>query len=425
MSGGKWLKRVCPVCSSRRGVALHRQSFLAPSELAAPPNYEVVACTICGFCFADVAFDQAVVDAAYEAYSKYIPKSEPVEMAVPAPPPEAQFERERFSEVAAYLAASGINRSSRVLDAGCATGGFLAALRAEGFTDVCGIDPSPEAVSTARRAYGVRAVAGSFMAPPSDLARFDLVTLSHTLEHMADLRDAMRSLRVLLADGGLVYAEVPDASRYAEYLVAPFQDFNTEHINHFSLPVLERLMAEHGFVEVDAGSKLIACGPGIPYPAIYGLWRKSSARGETYVMRRDNDLPAALERYVLESNELLQTVSAGLERDLGGDGEACVWGTGQLAMKLLGSTVLSRKRIRLFVDQSPTRQGMHIGDAIIGSPRDLKLLPQLPIVVASVHQQDSILRSMRECLGSTCRAVLLDRPDWLEYLSRSDGVSAS
>jgi len=32
----------------------------------------------------------------------------------------------------------------------------------------------------------------------------------------------------------IVYIEVPDAARYIDFLYSPFQDFNTEHINHLS-----------------------------------------------------------------------------------------------------------------------------------------------------------------------------------------------
>ncbi len=406
------LRRACPVCSSATGFVIHRQSFVAPLELAAPPNYEVVACAVCGFCFADVAFDQSEVDAAYEAHSKYVPKDEILRVAAPVQAPEAAFERKRFSAVAAYLAARGIDPKAFVLDAGCATGGLLAALRSEGFSRLCGLDPSPQAVATVRRAYGVNALAGSFISPPSDLGTFDVVTLSHTLEHLADVRRAMHSLRALLADGGLAYIEVPDASRYAEYLVAPFQDFNTEHINHFSLAVLRRLMAEHGFVEVDAGAKLIECSPGIPYPALYGLWRKGSLPTEMRATQRDDELQRALERYVRESKALMAEVCAALERDLRDDEEICIWGTGQLAMKLLGEPVLANKRVR-FVDSSPSRHGLHIGEAVIGKPEELERLPNVPVVVASIHEGASILESMRNLLGSDDRAVLLSRPEWL------------
>ena len=37
----------------------------------------------------------------------------------------------------------------------------------------------------------------------------------------------------LLKTNGVLYIEVPDATAYVEFLYSPFQDFNTEHINHF------------------------------------------------------------------------------------------------------------------------------------------------------------------------------------------------
>ena len=113
-------------------------------------------------------------------------------------------------------------------------------------------------MATACGRHGVDAVAGSFLDDDLGLGAFDLVVLSHVLEHVADLGGAASALSRLVAPDGMVYVEVPDAAHYCDHLVAPFHDFNTEHINHFSLTLLDALLVRHGFT-VDLREDTVYC----------------------------------------------------------------------------------------------------------------------------------------------------------------------
>lgn len=76
--------------------------------------------------------------------------------------------------------------------------------------------------------------------PPHWQASFDLVTSFFSLEHIAALRDAVRAIAGLLRTGGRLYALVPDTfSNPGDFLVV-------DHVNHFTVPSLERLMADAG-----------------------------------------------------------------------------------------------------------------------------------------------------------------------------------
>src|SRR5207244_9349160 len=97
----------------------------------------------------------------------------------------------------------------------------------------CGVDPSPRCAATAEAQAGATGLVGSLFALPEGAGEADAVVLSHVLEHVQELRRGVAEARRLLRPGGLLYAEVPDATRYAECLAAPFQDFNTDHVNHF------------------------------------------------------------------------------------------------------------------------------------------------------------------------------------------------
>lgn len=403
----KTLLRPCPICAAMHGDVVHSQRFAVPDELQVAESFDVVACTSCGFVFADTGTDQDVLDEVYEEHSKYADTSIYDEGQDAETLPEAPWDVDRLRATAAFLAEAVPDRSARLLDAGCATGTLLGFLGDQGFTNLVGLDPSPVATATAGRVHGVEAHAASFFSPPEDLGTFDVIVLSHVLEHLADVSEAARSLHRLLRPGGLAYLEVPDAPHYVDHLVAPFHDFNTEHINHFSPTALHRLLTGVGFEQVTSAEKVVMCAPTFTYPALYGLWRRVDNPSSPSQTNGDPDLRAGIDAYIAQSTQLLAAIDADLRARL--DGEVIVWGAGQLAMKLLRDTVLAETPIAAVVDGSPQKQGLHLAGTLMHPPEVVKELTQ-PIVVTSIHHEESILSAIRGELGVDNEIVRLHRP---------------
>ncbi len=402
----KGLLRPCPVCGNAEGEVLHHQSFLAPDELHAPPEVDIVSCARCSFVFSDIASEQAQIDEAYEQHSKYADTSlyESHDEAA-AIAPDAPWDLDRLEKTAAFLATKVADHSARLLDAGCATGSLLGFLKREGFTNLVGLDPSPVATKTATRLHGVEAVPGSFITPPNGLGQFDVIVLSHVLEHLLDVQAAVASMFDLLKPEGVVYLEMPDATRYAANLVAPFHDFNTEHINHFSPQTLRWLMATHGFAEIEVGRKTVMCSPSDPYPALYGIWRRPAQAPTTASdPLPDEELTTAIRAYIEQSRALMERYAETLNEAIDGN-EVVLWGAGQLTMKLLTGP-LKDVRVRAVIDTSPQKQGLHIGEVEILAPSAIHGV-DLPIVVGSVHHEASIVHTIRDDLGAQNPLILL------------------
>ena len=232
-------KRDCPICGETEVDLLHAQQFELPEGHPLSNGYNVVVCLQCGFVYADTSATQVDYDRFYAQYSKYA-DSKTGTGGVDNP-----YDWKRQQETARQIAKFIQDPNSSILDVGCANGGILKALQDLGYKSLCGIDPSLICVENTQR-LGIDAHQGTLFQPFKKHI-FDCIILSHTLEHVHDVQGALNWIETNLKTDGTIYLETPDATRYVDFLYAPLQDFNTEHINHFSLTCLVNLMNEHGF----------------------------------------------------------------------------------------------------------------------------------------------------------------------------------
>jgi hypothetical protein len=211
----------------------------------------------------------------------------------------------------------------------------------------------------------------------------------------------------LLKTNGLLYIEVPDAAAYAEYLYSPFQDFNTEHINHFSQSTLRSLVRKFGLGPVFEGSRKIRSSATSFYPDIYGVFRADS---DGAAEDGPDGLSNRIKIYIAASQAMMKEISERLSHDLAGSNGVIVWSAGQLTMKLLKYSPLGRANIVAFTDSSPVNWGRRLHQARIVSPEDLRGMPYA-IVIASLLHQSEIAQQIGS-MGLDNRLILLrDRPE--------------
>jgi len=378
------LTRYCPICGCVTGTVIHTQHFQLSEGNPLPAICDYVVCDECGFAFSDTPVDQAGYDSYYAGMSKYADSATSTGAGV------LPWDKARLEQLADHVAEFCPDREARIVDIGCANGGLLAALREKGFKNVCGIDPSPACVEVTRNLAKGDAWVGTLSAIPAEAGFFDGIILSHVMEHVRDLAEAMDLVHRLLNPGGWIYVEVPDASRYHEFLVAPFQDFNTEHINHFSEESLANLCRRNSFSPELGGTKTIYSSKDMPYPALFWFARKSA---DPLQIMTDRALRGDLEKYITLSRDLMQRIDGNIARLIAEYPEIIIWGTGQLTMKLLSDTCLRTARISAFVDGNPINQGkmLHGANVIAGSEITAG---NTPILVCSLINEASILDSI-------------------------------
>jgi len=255
------------------------------------------------------------------------------------------------------------------------------------------VDPAPACVTQAAQASGATTYPGSLSQIPAEAGVFDLIILSHVLEHIRDLRPALDSVRPFLMPKASLYIETPDAMRYADFVFAPFQDFNTEHINHFSLVSMTNLLHECDFTPIGSATKEILSAPDMPYPALF-VFATSSSDLPTK-MTPDTGLKPRLLEYITFSRQVMDEIEAHLQAVLAKSPEVIVWGTGQLALKLLADTSLSEARIDAFVDGNPLYHGQFLQGIPIIAPNEVRASDR-PIIVTSILHHRAIVKKIRE-----------------------------
>lgn len=95
----------------------------------------------------------------------------------------------------------------RLLDVGCGNGNFLLWAVAAGWKGI-GVDPDPTAVEAARR-QGLDVYVGTVETIREE-GTFDVVTMSHVLEHVHDPRTTLTKAYTLLKNGGTLWLDTPN-----------------------------------------------------------------------------------------------------------------------------------------------------------------------------------------------------------------------
>ena len=233
--------RGCPLCGSARFTPLP-----APHRFIGPAIFEpfraqlgLSACRDCDFVFTNPRPARALLDRFYGGVNQ---PRENVEIARGGASAKAEF-------FLAYMEERAKGR--RLLEYGCADGTLLEEAVKRGW-EARGFD-TDQALSRCR-ALGLDAT--------DDLATlqkgaFDAVLLKGVYEHLEERDEVLASLKPLLAGGGKLFVQVPNAASLRARLAAPLlskrgpvADRYTAfpiHLSYFTPRTLPRFIARNGF----------------------------------------------------------------------------------------------------------------------------------------------------------------------------------
>jgi 2-polyprenyl-3-methyl-5-hydroxy-6-metoxy-1,4-benzoquinol methylase len=132
----------------------------------------------------------------------------------------------------------------RLLEVGPGQGLFLWWAQRRG-CKVLGVEPSPDFCRVLASA-GLSHLQGTLKDVREEIhGRFDIIFMSHVLEHFYDPNEALEQCRQLLFDGGILAVEVPNILKPFRSLDRYFLRF--VHPSSFSAETLVAMLEKHGF----------------------------------------------------------------------------------------------------------------------------------------------------------------------------------
>tara|TARA_B100000925_G_C21966076_1_gene455636 strand:+ start:292 stop:1353 length:1062 start_codon:yes stop_codon:yes gene_type:complete len=147
--------------------------------------------------------------------------------------PEYLFNHQNFRSKTVYkFVESFLKSSDNILEIGCGCGGIINRFHINGYNSI-GLDYNEEYLNYGRQ-KGLDLRHGSIEVL-NENDKFDLIILSHVLEHIVDPKKFMREVSNFLTEDGLIYIEVPsneslDEAYNSDWLMY-FQNAHTIHFN--------------------------------------------------------------------------------------------------------------------------------------------------------------------------------------------------
>jgi len=392
------LTRLCPICNNNEGDVLHTQHFSLPAQSILPNQYDVVSCSSCGFCFADTKATQDIYDQYYNQMSKYEDKETASGGALDG------IDKLRLDTAAKIIEKHCTDKTVSILDIGCANGGLLMCLKERGFSNMTGIDITPVCVNNVKQLGFQAEFGGLFNLENLGNKKYDVVIISHVLEHVRDLKHAAKNLVNLLHENGILYIEVPDASRYPNYFVVPFYYFDCEHINHLDADSLTNLF--NNTSRIDVNEREIKVSETTPYPAVSVIFRKTNDKKATPTIISSDKVRKSIEKFIELSKQ--KTDYSNLEKLIISKERIMVWGAGMYTLRLLQNSPLEKCNIVSFLDKDSKKQGNKISNIYISEPFTMLVNePNTTVIIASALHGNEILSEIRNSDGHSNRNVLI------------------
>lgn len=370
--------RICEICgNSMQFHVLSRVKLCLPSEVKLPSQYDVVACGVCGYCYADTL-------ASMEDYDNYYTKHNYYSSTV-------------VSDVSVNIPTTVMNNfclevckhGDRILDVGFGYGNFLKFLKMKGYTNLFGIDPSWESVKHITQ-YEISAKVGSaYNLSSFDGDMMDVVVITGVLEHLLRPSLAIVSIQNVLKDNGVVILTVPNCNNLRYDNSPTCNNFNQEHINYFSPKTLLGLMGKYGFFM----EKIIT----EPYYADMLVAFRYKKNQHVLKFEKDVQTAQAIRIYIEKNKSRIDEINTKLEKLVREQSRIAIWGTGALTMDLLANTNLSQCNIGCFVDNNQLKWGKDFYQKKIISPTVLWENDEIQtVIISSIKSAKAIEKQLMD-----------------------------
>lgn len=216
----------CPVCGSRSSAPFDQREFKTH------PVTNII-CRGCGLVYQSPRMTVAESQAFYEAEYRLMYQGQE------GPSPKDLSVQSDRAQVTLEFINPYLNPGTRILDIGCSTGILLQQFQLSKQAQVYGIEPGSSYRQYARSS-GLEVYSSLTDLHDAGLARFNLVSMIHVLEHMPDPVEYLKNLRTeFLEPDGYLLLEVPNLYGHDCFEVA--------HLISFSAHTLTQVIQKAGY----------------------------------------------------------------------------------------------------------------------------------------------------------------------------------
>ncbi len=345
---------------------------------------EICQCKNCGFIFVKNPLTQEQLDEQYKNFSKY--EFDSKEVSVSKTYMNRCVEQKSFIENS--LKANNEVFES-ILEIGAASGANLSLYKDK---YALGVEPSKWNCDNAMKNYGVEMFAGTFEEYMNSAVqkKFDMIFLSHTLEHIVNPCDFVKQCSKI--NEKYFFIEVPSF----DYKLKdePYGMFTDEHVNMFTFESLQNLMLVCGYellnaeIPFDIGN-IAPSG----YPSLRTLWKKSNNQKKYEPVLSSKVL---FKEYMKWSERELKNISKRID-EIPSTAKVAVWGIGNTAARLLGSTKLGKKNIVRCYDSDKRKHGLKFAGVEVSTfdKDDIKNGIIDTIIITTCTAQNTLMRILK------------------------------
>jgi 2-polyprenyl-3-methyl-5-hydroxy-6-metoxy-1,4-benzoquinol methylase len=146
-----------------------------------------------------------------------------------------------------YRMVRKVSKGKKLLDIGSGTGYFPAFMKEKGYI-VAGVETDPKARAFAEKEFGITVYSPEDFLNKKIEDKFDVITLWHVLEHLADFNLYIDRILEHLSSGGSLVIALPNCSsldaRFYKELWAGYDV--PRHLWHFTPSTFKKLAENHG-----------------------------------------------------------------------------------------------------------------------------------------------------------------------------------
>lgn len=367
----------CPVCLDNK---TERLLELDCGNLDGSFLYDpvvVLACLTCGHVFNELSEDSYI-----DLIKYYSNEYSLINLNSPSNMDARDRHMFLFSFIEDYL-----KLDPKILDVGCATGGFLRYMKTKGYMRLYGIDVSSPYVTKASKDKRLDIKHGSSWCIPHKDNYFDFVMADQVVEHLHSPNEIFVEVKRVLKSDGLFCVSVPDAMRYGEHFFFDFYWFLIrEHIQHFDFEHLIKLAKNNGFSVVDAVPSVTSMiGNKVMLPGINILFKNGGS--DSTLITNSFSLRERTVEYIIHCKQELASRRRFLELIGTSNYPVYVFGVSREFLYLYENTALRKFNIVKLIDDTPFKRTATVDGRAIESRDALEGFSGHVLITATAHTE--------------------------------------